>query len=110
MSLLVRAKTTLRVSQTFALNGEAVAFSGRVRGRPLPNGGKLVELQARVRGSWRTFATTRADSRGAWRYDYRFDGTRGRQVYSFRARVPREGTYPYEVGRSRRVKVTVVGL
>jgi hypothetical protein len=110
VKLLVRASTTMKVSQRFALNGETVAFSGRLRGRPLPTGGKLVELQAYVRGRWRTFVTTRAGSGGDWRYDYRFDGTRGRQVYRFRARVPREGTYPYEAGSSRRVRVTVVGL
>ena len=110
VKLLVPASSTLKVSQRFALNGEAVAFTGRLRGQPLPASGKLVELQAYVRGRWRTFTTTRAGSGGKWRYDYRFDGTRGRQVYRFRARVPREGTYPYEVGHSRSVKVTVVGL
>jgi hypothetical protein len=108
--LLVPASTTLRASRRFALNGETVTFSGRLRGEPIPNGGKLVELQAFARARWRTFATARAGARGAWRYDYRFDATRGRQVYRFRARVPREPTYPYEVGRSRRVRVTVVGL
>ena len=110
VKLLVPASTTLKVSQRFALNGETVTFNGRLRGQPLPASGKLVELQAYVRGRWRTFVTTRAAGRGLWRYDYRFDGTRGRQVYRFRARVPREASYPYEVGRSRAVKVTVVGL
>ena len=108
--LSVPASITIKASRHLALNGESVTFGGRLRGRPLPVGGKLVELQAHVRGRWRTFATTRADGIGKWRYDYRFDGTRGRQVYRFRARVPREGTYPYEVGRSRAVKVTVIGL
>jgi Big-like domain-containing protein len=110
VSLLVPARTTLRVNQHFALNGETVTFSGRLKGRPLPASGKLVELQAHALGSWRTFATASAGEGGAWRYDYRFNGTRGRRVYRFRARVPREGTYPYEVGHSRGVRVTVVGL
>jgi hypothetical protein len=110
INLLVPASTTLTVNKHFALNGETVTFGGRLQGLPVPKSGKLVELQAYVRGSWRTFATTTAGARGAWRYDYRFDGTRGRQLYRFRARVPREGTYPYEVGHSHRVRVTVVGL
>jgi Bacterial Ig-like domain len=110
VTLLVPAATSLRVSRRFALNGETVRFSGRLRAGPIPPGGKLVELQARVRGHWRTFATTAANARGVWRYGYRFDGTRGRQVYRFRARVPREGSYPYEAGASRRASVTVVGL
>jgi hypothetical protein len=110
VALLVPAATSLRVSRHFALNGETVTFSGRLRGGPIAASGKLVELQARVRGRWRTFATTAASGRGAWRYGYRFDGTRGRQVYRFRARVPREGSYPYEAGASKRASVTVVGL
>ena len=76
----------------------------------MPEAGKLVELQAHVRAHWRTFATARASGRGLWSFAYRFDGTRGRQVYSFRARLPREATYPYEAGHSKRVRVTVQGL
>jgi hypothetical protein len=110
VTLLVPASTTFRAGQRFALNGEKVTFSGRLRGRPLQNSGKLVELQAHVRGRWRTFATARSNAEGKWRYDYRFDGTRGRRVYTFRARLPREGAYPYEVGHSRRLTITVVGL
>jgi hypothetical protein len=108
--LLVAASTTFRTGRHFALNGESVTFSGRLRGGSVPPGGKLIELQAHVRNHWRTFATTEADVRGYWQYPYRFDGTRGRQVYRFRARVPREATYPYEDGHSGQVKVTVVGL
>jgi hypothetical protein len=110
VTLLVPASTTLGVDQRFALNGQKVTFSGRLRGKAIPRDGKLIELQAYVRSRWRTFATTRSNAEGKWRYDYRFDGTRGRRVYSFRARSPREGTYPYEVGHSRRLKITVVGL
>lgn len=108
--LRVAASTTFGVSERFALNGETVTFSGRLRSGPVPAAGKIVELQARVRHHWRTFATSRTDAQGLWRYAYRFDGTRGRQVYTFRARVPREAEYPYEVGHSGRRRVTVVGL
>ena len=45
-----------------------------------------------------------------WRYEYRFDGTRGLQVYRFRAQVPRETGYPYATGHSRVVKVSVRGV
>jgi hypothetical protein len=110
IELLVSGTTSLVVSQHFALNGESVTFAGRVQGRPLPEGGKLVELQARVRKRWRTFATARSDRRGRWSYRYRFDGTRGRQKYFFRARVPAEATYPFNSGHSGSVRVTVLGL
>ena len=74
-----------------------------------PGSGKLIELQVLLRGRLRTFATTHTDRRGRWHYDYRFDGTRGRQLYRFRARIPREVGYPYEPGRSRVVKIAVQG-
>jgi hypothetical protein len=110
VALLVRARTTLRPSRRFFVNGETMRLRGRLRGRGIPPEGKLVELQVLLRGRWRTFATTRAALDGRWYYDYRFDGTRGSQTYRFRARVPREATYPYETGGSRVLRVRVRGL
>ena len=107
---LVHAQTTLRANRRSVVNGETVRFRGRLKGRGIPRAGKLVELQVLLRGRLRTFATTHTDRRGRWYYDYRFDGTRGSQVYRFRARIPRETGYPYEPGRSRLVKVGVRGV
>lgn len=107
----VRAATTMRVSRDHVVNGEDVTFRGRLRGRPLPKPGKLIELQAYARGRWLTFGTTRASPRtGRWSYPYRFSATRGNVRYRFRARVPKEASYPYETGVSRRVTVRVRGL
>jgi hypothetical protein len=108
--LYVRAATTLRPSRRLLLNGETVRFSGRVRTGRIPVKGKLIELEVLNRGRWRTFATTRANRRGAWKYDYRFDGTRGLQRYRFRAKIPRETGYPFAAGGSRVVAVKVRGV
>jgi hypothetical protein len=105
----VPARSTIAVDRPRVRNGEAVTFAGRLLGRPLPDGGKLVDLQVRLRGRWRTFATPRADPGGRWRFAYRFEATRGLVVYSFRARIRREAAYPYELGHSRIVRVTVRG-
>jgi hypothetical protein len=105
----VRAVATLKVDRRRLRNGQAVRFRGRLRGRPLPAAGKLVALQARVGREWRTFATPRANPRGAFRHRYRFTATTGLRRYSFRALVTRESAYPYERGRSRTVRVTVRG-
>lgn len=111
VDLRVRASTTLRVGPRRVVNGEYVTFRGRVRGAPLPSGGKLVELQAYAGGRWRTFALARArPTTGRWVHRYRFAATRGRVRYRFRARVRREDNYPFHTGTSRRVRVTVVGL
>jgi hypothetical protein len=109
LGVLVPAATAMRASRSRARNGQRVVFSGRLVGRPLPPGGKLVELQAFFRGAWRTFATTRADRGGRWSYAYRFGATTGTVVYRFRARIDREDAYPYELGYGPVVAVTVRG-
>ena len=105
----VPARSSITVDRRLVPNGESVTFRGRLVGRPLPDGGKLVDLQVKLRGRWRTFAAPRADSAGRWSYAYRFEATRGVVRYSFRARIRREAAYPYELGHSRIVRVTVRG-
>jgi hypothetical protein len=107
----VRATSSMSVDRRHAVNGDEVTFHGRLRGRPLPGTGKLIELQVRARGHWLTFGTTRASSRtGRWRFPYRFSATRGRVRYRFRVHVPRDASYPYESGSSRAIVVAVRGL
>jgi hypothetical protein len=107
--VLVAARSSIAVDRSAVLNGEEVAFSGTLRGGHVPGGGKLIDLQAFYRGGWRTFATPRTDERGRWAYRYRFGATRGVVRYRFRARIRREAAYPYELGYSRIVRVTVRG-
>ena len=109
LSLLVPASGALKASRRRVRNGQSVVFSGRVRTVPLPAAGKLIELQAHFRGRWRTFQTLRTNSVGRWSFRYRFGASQGRVRYRFRALLPSEAGYPYEIGVSRRVAVTVVG-
>jgi hypothetical protein len=109
LELRVPAATTIAASRRSLRNGESVRFSGRLRGRPIPEGGKLIDLQAFYRGKWRTFATPRTDADGRWWFRYRFEATSGLVRYRFRARIRREVAYPYELGYSRVVEVTVRG-
>ena len=107
--LRVRAASSIRVSRRTVRNGQGVVFRGRVASRPLPESGKLIEMQAHFRGRWRTFSTLRSDRTGRWRFRYRFGATLGRVTYRFRARLPSEGGYPFISGRSRVARVLVVG-
>jgi hypothetical protein len=109
--VLVPASSTLHVSRRRVLNGQGVAFSGRLRGGHVPGVGKLIALQAHVPGRrrWLTFATPRTSRGGRWSSRYRFVATRGVVRYRFRAVVPREAGYPFEEGHSRAVAVTVRG-
>ncbi len=109
LQLNVRARSTIRPNRRRLVNGESVRLGGRIATSRIPTAGKLIEVQVFVRGRWRTFATTRSGRRGAWSYDYRFDGTRGVQTYRFRARIPRESGYPFATGRSRATRVRVRG-
>jgi len=110
LALNVRSRTTLRPSGRQFRTGDTVRFSGKLATGRIPATGKLLEIQVRVRKQWRTFATTRTGPRGRWRYDYRFDGTQGRVVYKFRARIPRESGYPFSTGGSRVIRVRVRGV
>jgi hypothetical protein len=107
--LLVPARSTIAVTPRVVRNGRSVRFTGRLLGGHVPTGGRTLELQAYFRRSWRTFATPRADAHGRWRYAYRFGATVGTVVYRFRARIPREAAYPFELGSSPVVRVTVRG-
>jgi Bacterial Ig-like domain len=107
--LHVPASTSIRTDRWQLGNGQQVLFTGRVRTRPLPSVGKLVEMQAYFRGRWRTFSTVRAGNGGGWRFPYRFGGTVGTVTYRFRARLPSEGGYPFVSGNSRVVRVVVEG-
>jgi hypothetical protein len=108
--LYVRSSSTIRPSQRRLVNGETLRLSGKVRTGRIPVKGKLIQLEVLNRGRCRTFATTRATRRGAWKYDYRFDGTRGLQNYRFRATIPRETGYPFAAGGSKVVVVRVRGV
>lgn len=109
--LRLRAKPSvaLKANRRRVRNGRSVIFAGRVRSRPIPRGGKLVELQAFFRGRWRTFQTLHTRHTGTFKFRYWFGGTHGTVKYRFRAVAPREGGFPYTTGSSRRVTVKVSG-
>ncbi|MDX6644139.1 MAG: large repetitive protein, partial [Solirubrobacteraceae bacterium] len=109
VELAVPAASSIRVDRARVRNGQVVTFSGRLRALPVPAGGKLVELQVVLSGRWQTFRTTSTDQSGRWAIRYRFQRTSGVQHFRFRARLPRESSYPFEGGASSPVGVRVRG-
>jgi 5-hydroxyisourate hydrolase-like protein (transthyretin family) len=109
VALLVAGRSTFAVNRSHILNGQAVVFSGRVQGRPLPADGKLVELQVRLPGEWETFRTIRSKPDGRWRIGYQFRRTCGAQRYHLRIRLPAEAGYGLSSGASRVLTVRVKG-
>jgi hypothetical protein len=106
--LVVRAPVKLSVSHADLPEGATIRFAGALPGGPRPARGKLVLLQVRDRGTWRTFANVRADrKRGRFGYRYRFPSLGSTRTHRFRARVPSDNSYPYATGDSRSITVTV---
>ena len=105
--LLVPAASSIGVNRRRLRNGQAVKFRGRLG---QATAGKLVELQVQLSGRFQTFKTVRTGPGGSWTVRYRFTRSCGRALYRFRARMPKEATYPFEVGKTRVVGVRVRGL
>lgn len=107
-TLVVRARATLRVSERVIRRGQRVVFSGRFKAPKPLRSGKVVEVQAKVRGGWRPIApAVRTDKRGRYMVAYRFQSTTRTLTYTFRTRIARQRGYPYIAGSSRRARVTV---
>ena len=111
LRLRVRGRVRLRTSSRSAVvGGRPLAFRGRVVAAPgtIPEKGMPVRLQFRLgRSPWSAFRTIQTDSRGRFRYSYRFsdDDSRGAR-FQFRAYLPADENWPYAPAGSRPVIVT----
>ncbi|HEX4669277.1 MAG TPA: hypothetical protein VH275_04800 [Solirubrobacterales bacterium] len=108
-TLLVKGTSTFTVKPKRVQNGGSVTFGGRVKGRPLPDAGKLLELQVRFTSGWQTFRTIHTETDGTWQIPYLFDRTCGDQEFDFRAHLAGEAGWPLEAGNSRTLTVRVKG-
>ncbi len=105
LTLSVRAGVSLGIAPRTAHAGSSIHFSGRLRGGPIPKGGKLVVLEARSPGgAWLEFNVIRSNARGRFHASYRFKFA-GPAEYQFRALCEAEADYPYATGASHVVTV-----
>jgi FlaG/FlaF family flagellin (archaellin) len=105
LTLSVRAGVTLQIAPRVSSVGRSIHFSGRLRGGPVPRGGKLLVLEARSPGgTWLEFDVVRSDARGVYRASYRFKFP-GPANYQFRVVCEAEADYPFATGSSRVVGV-----
>lgn len=102
----VRPRLVLRPRRPLR-NDDRVRFEVALPG-PAASG-RRVWIQVRAGRRWLDLRQGRAGSQGTYRARYRFHATTGRRRYAFRAAVPKQGGYPYEAGRSRVKRVTVIG-
>jgi hypothetical protein len=107
LDVRVPARARLKASPRVLRAGSRVRLTGRLLGGRVPSRGKLVDLQARERGRWRTFATVRTKASGAFSTRYRFRRAAPHKTYPMRVRIRPDAAYPFSVGYSKRVKVRV---
>jgi hypothetical protein len=107
LRLKVGAGIRLSVTPKLAARGRTIRLAGRLLGRPVPRGGKVLELQARTPGTgWVTFATVRTDGSGTFAARYTF--RRGGPVtYEMRVRSRASSDYPFDMGTSAAARVRV---
>ncbi len=105
LRLTVRAGVALNIEPRTASAGRSISFSGRLRGGPVPSGGKLLVLEARSPGgAWLEFDVIRSDARGRFHASYRFKFP-GPAEYQFRVLCEAEADYPFASGASKVVGV-----
>lgn len=106
---VVRADARLTAARSAARlrRGKAVVIDGRIAGVGAAGKGAVVELQAIVRGGWRTVGTVSAGADGRYSWRYRFVNTTRDTIFSFRALVRSSPGWPWPELRSRRLLVRV---
>jgi hypothetical protein len=105
LTLSVRAGVALSIAPRTASVGGSIRFTGRLRGGPIPHGGKPLVLEARSPGGrWLEFDVIRSDSRGRYHAGYRFKFP-GPAEYQFRVLCEAEADYPFATGSSEVVGV-----
>ncbi len=105
LTLTVPAPLTLRIAPHTVPSLGAIDLSGRLRGGPLPAGGKPLVLEARAPGGrWLEFRVIRTGARGRFHYLYRFR-LPGPAAYQFRVLSEAEAAFPFAAGVSNVVGV-----
>ena len=105
-TLRTRAGVKLQATRRVRPGGR-VRFRGRLKGRPVPRRGKLVELQAFDGGRWRDVREPRTGRKGSFKRPTSCAARSGPAPSGSAPACASENGYPYELGYSRRVKVRV---
>ena len=108
LDLQVRARPHLSLRPRHPVhNGDRLRFEAWLPG-PAP-AGRRVRIQVHAGRRWLDLRQGHTGRLGTYRARYRFHATSGRRTYAFRAAVPKQSGYPYEAGRSRVKRLTVLG-
>ncbi len=110
VSVLVRQQLRLSVkrSRSKLKRRGRLTISGRLTGAGAATNDAPVEINARVGRRWRAVGVVETNSRGVYKWRYRFVSVRRSKTFKFRALVRRSAAWPWptEVGRTIKVRVT----
>jgi hypothetical protein len=101
----VRAAIRLRVSRRAVRNGNRVRFTGRLVGGPRRQDASMILYALADRRI--PVTSLKADSRGRFRYAYRFRTVQQRSTFRFQVRSESRPGYPYAAGVSNVATVAV---
>jgi hypothetical protein len=108
-AIRIRPRIKLRIQPHDTSNGRAIYWAGTVAGGPYPPEGVALDVEVQEGRSWRIFDQVVANSKGRFRYSYRFHATGEPTTYTFRVALPHTGAqgYPYTWGASNTINVHV---
>lgn len=101
----------VKLSGPKRLRGKRLVLTGRIGGRNIKRvKGRIVEVQVKIGAGWSTVKSAlHTDSKGRFKLRYRFSQSYPTSVrFQFRARLPRQGNWPYKPVVSRPLKVTLM--
>jgi hypothetical protein len=110
--LTVKSRASFELARKSVPEGATATFEGKVGhvGARIPSGGKLLELQVRLRtGRWDTVGQAfRTNEKGRYQRHYRF-GKHYTQdaLFRFRVKVLKERNWPYKRAASKQRKLIV---
>jgi len=108
-TIMIRPRITLRIEPRRTRNRHTIYWTGTVTGGPYPQQGVTLDVEVQEGRGWKIFDQVVADSKGQFRYSYRFRLTEEPTTYTFRVTLPDTGAqgYPYTHGASNTVRVDV---
>lgn len=108
-AIMIRPRIRLEITPRSTANERRIHWSGTIAGGPFPRQGVTLVVEVREGGHWRIFAQTVANTKGRFRYRYKFHATNEPTTYRFRVALPDTGSqnYPYVSGASNTIDVHV---
>ena len=108
-AIMIRPRIKLRINPRRSSDGRTIHWTGTVTGGPYPQQGVTLDVEVKEGRHWKIFAQVVANTKGQFRYRYRFHATNESTTYTFQVALPHTGAqgYAYTPGASNTVNVHV---